>query len=167
MYSKPAPRYTDQAPGEAKSESMPALVAKLTPLKGSLTAALLQALSQPSNRKSNVVQLISLLSRLNAGAAARSTFLAARSDVMRKHVRMITFEGDVCAYISHLAIVIFTGIKHTADWFLASFKENEVSSCKSSVSDIVQSVVEHLSSLCRVGKDADRAIFRHVPQTSI
>lgn len=110
---------------------MPSLAAKLTPLKGSLTTALLQSLSLPSNRKTNVVQLIGLLTRLGAGAAARSTFLAARAEMMRKRVRMITFEGDVGTYISDLATVVFTGIKHTADWFLASFKENEVSSCES------------------------------------
>jgi hypothetical protein len=33
-------------------------------------------------------------------------------------------------YINDLAMVMFTGIKHTADWFLASFKENEVASCE-------------------------------------
>lgn len=77
------------------------------------------------------MRLISLLARLKAGAAARSTFLASRTEVMRKRVRMITFEGHIGMYISDLAIVIFTGIKHTADWFLASFKENEVASCKS------------------------------------
>jgi exocyst complex component 8 len=36
-------------------------------------------------------------------------------------------------YIGDLAIVVFTGIKHTADWFLASFKENEVASCELTV----------------------------------
>lgn len=34
-------------------------------------------------------------------------------------------------YVGDLAVVCFTGIKHTADWFLASFKENEVASCMS------------------------------------
>ncbi|THH02363.1 hypothetical protein EW026_g529 [Hermanssonia centrifuga] len=115
--------------GEGKLNSMPTLAAKLTPLKSTLTAALLQSLSMPSNRKSTVVHLISLLVRLKAGAAARNTFLTARTDVMRKRVRMITFEGHIGMYISDLAIVMFTGIKHTADWFLASFKENEVASC--------------------------------------
>lgn len=116
--------------GEKKLGSMPMLSAKLTPLKSSLISALLQSLSTPSNRKSTVVRLISLLVRLNAGAAARSTFLSSRTEVMRKRVRMITFEGHIGMYISDLAIVVFTGIKHTADWFLASFKENEVASCK-------------------------------------
>ena len=83
----------------------------------------------PNNRKSTIVKLVTLLIQLKAGAAARSTFLASRTDVMKKRVRMITFEGDIPMYISDLSIVVFTGIKHTADWFLASFKENEVSSC--------------------------------------
>ncbi|KAI0325433.1 hypothetical protein GY45DRAFT_1374778 [Cubamyces sp. BRFM 1775] len=114
--------------GEGKLSVMPPLAAKLNPLKASLTAALLQSLSAPSNRKSTVVSLIGLLVRLKAGAAARSTFLAARADVIKKCVRKITFEGHIGTYIGDLATVVFTGIKNTADWFLASFKQNEVAS---------------------------------------
>ncbi|KAI0370103.1 hypothetical protein BV20DRAFT_1044076 [Pilatotrama ljubarskyi] len=114
--------------GEGKLSVVPPLAAKLTPLKASLTAALLQSLSAPSNKKSTVVSLIGLLVRLKAGAAARSTFLAARADVIRKCVRKITFEGHIGMYIADLATVMFTGIKHTADWFLASFNQNEVAS---------------------------------------
>ncbi|EEB92309.1 hypothetical protein MPER_09206 [Moniliophthora perniciosa FA553] len=51
-----------------------------------------------------------------------------RSQVMHNLVRKIKFEGHVGAYVADLAMVYFTGIKHTADWFLASFKENEVAS---------------------------------------
>ncbi|KAH9884631.1 hypothetical protein C8Q73DRAFT_660739 [Cubamyces lactineus] len=114
--------------GEGKLAVMPPLAAKLNPLKASLTTALLQSLSAPSNRKSTVVSLIGLLVRLKAGAAARSTFLAARADVIKKCVRKITFEGHIGTYIGDLATVVFTGIKNTADWFLASFKQNEVAS---------------------------------------
>jgi len=51
-----------------------------------------------------------------------------RTKVLKVHVRKIRFEGHIGAYVGDLAVVYFTGIKHTADWFLASFKENEVSS---------------------------------------
>ena len=122
---------------------MPTLGAKLTPLKTSLTSALLQSLASLNNRKSRVVQLISLLTRLKAGAAARTTFLASRTELMRKRVRMITFEGHVGMYISDLAIVIFTGIKHTADWFLASFKENEVASCRCPPHSILSTILKY------------------------
>jgi hypothetical protein len=70
--------------------------------------------------------------RLNAGPAARTAFLNMRSQVMRNHVRRIRFEGHTGAYVGDLAVVYFTGIKNTADWFLASFKENEVASGMSS-----------------------------------
>ncbi|KAJ4485563.1 hypothetical protein J3R30DRAFT_3440464 [Lentinula aciculospora] len=114
--------------GKKKSPAISSLAAKLPLLTTQLTTAILDNLSQTSNRKSTVVALISYLVRLNAGPAARSTFLSMRSQVMKSHVRKIRFEGHVGAYVADLALVCFTGIKHTADWFLASFKENEVAS---------------------------------------
>ena len=107
---------------------MPHLATKLTPLTASLTSALLQALSYPQNHKEAVKKLIALLIRLDAGAAARMTFLAARTETARRLVRMIRFDGHIGTYINDLSTTIFTVIKHTADWFLASFKENEVAS---------------------------------------
>lgn len=115
-------------PGESKLSTMPTLSTKLAPLKASLTAGLIHSLSALDNRKTTVVKLVSLLLRLGAGPAARSTLLAGRSEVTKKRVRMIRFEGAVEQYINDLAVVVFTGIKHTADWFLASFKENDMAS---------------------------------------
>ncbi|TFY73945.1 hypothetical protein EWM64_g10067, partial [Hericium alpestre] len=115
--------------GQAKVSTTPALAPKLTSLTASLTSAVLDCLSSPNNHKTTVVHLISLLQRLHAGPAARSTFLAARGETIRKLVRMIRFEGHIGMYFNDLAVVMFTAIKHTADWFLASFKENEVASC--------------------------------------
>ncbi|KAJ7204356.1 nuclear mRNA splicing protein [Mycena pura] len=114
--------------GRVKLSTTPGLTTKLPLLTEQLTTALIESLSQPTNRKSIVVALISLLLRLNAGPAARTAFLNMRSQVMRNHVRRIRFEGHIGAYVGDLSIVYFTGIKHTADWYLASFKENEVAS---------------------------------------
>jgi hypothetical protein len=50
---------------------------------------------------------------------------------------MIRFEGAVEQYINDLAVVVFTGIKHTADWFLASFKENDTASGMSTTYTLV------------------------------
>lgn len=114
--------------GKAKLSTTPLLIHKLPTLTSLLTTSLLETLSLQTIRKSAVVSLISLLLRLKAGPAARSTFLEMRTKVLKAHVRKIRFEGHVGAYVGDLAIVYFTGIKHTADWFLASFKENEVAS---------------------------------------
>ncbi|KAK0500855.1 exo84 subunit/exocyst complex component [Armillaria luteobubalina] len=114
--------------GKTKMVTVPSLAPKLPGLTSQLTAALLSSLSLVSNKKSTVISLITLLLRLNAGPAARATFLKMRSQVIKSLVRKIKFEGHIGAYIADLAIVTFTAIKHTADWFLASFKENEVAS---------------------------------------
>lgn len=107
---------------------MPLLASKLPALTSQLVTSLLTSLSLPSCRKSIVISLISLLNRLKAGAAARRTFLDMRTQVIQSLMRKIRFEGHIGTYIGELCVVYFTGIKHTADWYLASFKENEVAS---------------------------------------
>lgn len=107
---------------------MPLLAQKWPPLNSLLISSLLNTLSLPSIRKSIVVSVISFLLRLKGGPAARSTFLEMRTKVLKTHARKIQFDGNVGTYTGELAVVYFTGIKHTADWFLASFKENEVAS---------------------------------------
>ena len=82
----------------------------------------------PSLRKSSVVATASLLLRLGEGKAARETFLETRADLIRKRTRTIRFEGDIGLYIGDLAMVMFTAIKNTADWYLASFREHEFAS---------------------------------------
>jgi len=69
-------------------------------------------LSALDNRKTIVVKLISLLLRSGAGPAARSTLLAARSEVTKKRVRMIRFEGAVEQYINDLAVVFLLNQAH-------------------------------------------------------
>ena len=110
--------------------TLPALGPKLSSLTSSLITALLHVLSETSLRKAGVVHVTSLLLRLNQGTAARDAFLAARTELIRKRTRMIGFEGEISVYVSELALVIFTSVKHTADWYLASFKENDMASGK-------------------------------------
>jgi hypothetical protein len=115
--------------GQGQLATKPALKAKLTQLTANLTSALLHSLSDHRQRKSAVVQLSSLLGRLHATPAARAAFLTARGELVRKRIRMIPLEGDIPLYIFDLAIIVFTAIKHTAEWYLAAFKENDSVSC--------------------------------------
>lgn len=116
--------------GQKRLSSMPQLKDKLAGLTASLTSALLHSLSEPSHRKTSVVYLTSLLTRLGAEPAARAAFLSTRGELISKRIHSIPFEGDIPLYIFDLAIVVFTAIKHTAEWFLASFKEHEAASRK-------------------------------------
>ncbi len=45
---------------------------------------------------------------------------------MLKRVRAIKCEGDISVYISELAIVCFTVIRHTSDWFISAFKDTRM-----------------------------------------
>jgi len=76
--------------------------------------------------------LITLLIRLKAAAAARKAYLEMRTGVITGLMRRIRFEGDISSYVGDLSVVWFTGIKHTADWYLSSFKDNESTSGKPS-----------------------------------
>ncbi|KIO06982.1 hypothetical protein M404DRAFT_998422 [Pisolithus tinctorius Marx 270] len=100
----------------------------LAPLISALTSALLDALARPRNTKSTCVELVGHLMRLGARSRARETFLAARSEAIRRYIRAIPFEGHIGLYVHDLAVVIFTALKHTADWFLAGFVEHEMTS---------------------------------------
>lgn len=121
--------------GEKKQTTIPALSPKLTLLNKSLVSALLHTLGSTTNRKSHIVHLAALLARLKATPAAVTTFLAARAEMARRRVRSIAMEGDVVNYVCDLCVVVFCGIKHTADWFLAGWKEHEVASCEFPVRD--------------------------------
>ncbi|KAF6766750.1 Cullin repeat-like-containing domain protein [Ephemerocybe angulata] len=116
--------------GLGKAATMPLLASALPPLKKQLKTSLLDTLFSPLSRTSSVVQTLTLLNRLGAGAAARSAFLDMRTKVIRELVHKIdiTFEGHEGTYIAEISALFFTGIKNTADWYMASFKENEAAS---------------------------------------
>lgn len=40
----------------------------------------------------------------------------------------MVFEGDITTYISELALVVFTLIRNTCEWYRDSFKQNEMAS---------------------------------------
>ena len=91
-------------------------------------AAISIALSSPSIKKAAVVRYASYLLRLESGETAREIFLSARSELLKRRSRQIRFEGDVGLYISELALVHFTIIKNTSEWYVSAFKDNRMAS---------------------------------------
>ncbi|TNY18529.1 exocyst complex component EXO84 [Rhodotorula diobovata] len=102
--------------------------AKLDQRTHELVSALLHDLSDHAIRKSGVVRTTTWLLRLGQGERARETFLSARGRLVRKRARQIKFEGDISMYISELAMVCFTLIKNTCEWYMAAFKDNRMAS---------------------------------------
>jgi hypothetical protein len=77
------------------------------------------------------VRTTASLLRLGQAERARETFLSGRGTLVRKRVRQIKFEGDVSLYISELAMVSFTLVKNTCEWYMAAFKDNRMASGQS------------------------------------
>lgn len=102
--------------------------AKLDQRSAELVNVLLHDLSDHSIRKSGVVRVTSWLLRLGQGERARETFLNGRGTLVRKRARQIKFEGDISLFISELAMVTFTLIKNTCEWYMAAFKDNRMAS---------------------------------------
>jgi hypothetical protein len=149
--------------GQKHVATKPALKDKLAQLRANLVSALLHSLSDQRQRKSQVIHLATYLGRLQSTPQARAAFLAARGELIRKRIRMIPLEGDIPLYIFDLAIIVFTAIKHTAEWFLAAFKENESTSCKSltplpfwfvadDLADFVEWCKEQIENYCEMYK---------------
>lgn len=101
---------------------------KLQQHTASLVSAVSNALVSPAIKKAGVVKYVSLLLRLDQGELARDIFLRSRSEVLRRRCRQIRFEGDICLYISELALVHFTLIRNTSEWYMSAFKDNRMSS---------------------------------------
>jgi hypothetical protein len=104
------------------------LSTRLNQLQPDLVHQLSHDLASLELRKTSACRLISILVRLDRSEMARDVFLKARRDVMLKRVRAIKAEGDVSIYISELAIVCFTVVRHTSDWYMSAFKENRMAS---------------------------------------
>ncbi|PWZ01194.1 hypothetical protein BCV70DRAFT_188397 [Testicularia cyperi] len=79
-------------------------------------------------KKSAVVRNAGYLLRLDQGERARELFLDARTELLKKRTRQIKFEGDVSLYISELALVYFTLIKNTSEWYMSAFKDTRMAS---------------------------------------
>lgn len=104
------------------------LRSKVDARHGELTAALLEDLRAPGIAKSGVVRHAAWLLRLGEVDRARDVFLAGRAALVKKRVKQIKFEGDIGVYISELAVVVFTLIKNTCEWYMAAFKDNKLAS---------------------------------------
>ncbi|OCF35643.1 exocyst complex component EXO84 [Kwoniella heveanensis BCC8398] len=104
------------------------LTTRLDQLTPSLISQLTHDLSSPSIRKISASKLVTLLTRLDSAELARDIFLKARTEVMLKRVRSIKCEGDISIYVSELAIVCFTVVRHTSDWYMTAFRENRMAS---------------------------------------
>ncbi|KAI8070323.1 Cullin repeat-like-containing domain protein [Gongronella butleri] len=93
-----------------------------------LSSTIANDLSNPLLSKLQFQRYVDWLLRLGKGEQAREVFLATRSLIIKKRIRQLVFEGDTSTYVNELALVVFTLIRNTCEWYRDSFKQNEMSS---------------------------------------
>lgn len=113
---------------QGNKEATEMLKFRLDSLRPPLVEKIAGDLRSSELRKGSAAELISLLIRLDRAELARDTFLAARHEHLEGLVRSIKHEGDIILYINELAIVCFTVIKHTFDWFNNAFNNPKLAS---------------------------------------
>lgn len=101
----------------------PMITAHLSRHTASLVSSLLDSIRSPTLRKTTLVQLSAHLSALGYSSVARQTFLASRTELLRRRKRSIKFEGEAELYVSELSMVVFGMVRNTSEWFMASWKE--------------------------------------------
>ncbi|KAI9259607.1 Cullin repeat-like-containing domain protein [Phascolomyces articulosus] len=94
----------------------------------SLSSIISHDLSNILLTKLQFQRLVNWLLRLDKGEEAREVFLNTRSLIIKKRIRQLTFEGDSTTYINELALVVFTLVRNTCEWYRDSFKQNEMAS---------------------------------------
>ncbi|KAF7729574.1 exocyst complex component exo84 [Apophysomyces ossiformis] len=94
----------------------------------SLCTLICHDLSNTLLTKLQFQRYVGWLLRLDKGKQAREVFLATRSLIIKKRIRQLVFEGDITTYIGELALVVFTLIRNTCEWYRDSFKQNEMAS---------------------------------------
>ena len=72
---------------------------------------------------------ITHLTRLQLTALARTTYLAARTDILTLRARQCVFEGDLESHVTALSYVYMTLIKNTVSVYQQCFPANMMSAC--------------------------------------
>lgn len=122
------------------------LKSKIDEKSQDLMQKLFDDLLDPTIRKTQVIKISNLISKLSMNPAnplgspsavaniekAKRSFLSMRSELVKTRSRMLKFEGDIALWVSQLAMVIFTLIKNTCEWYMTAFRDNRMASGKSS-----------------------------------
>ncbi|KAF9408638.1 exocyst complex component exo84 [Podila epigama] len=93
-----------------------------------LSRSILLDLSQSHITKSAVQRNVGWLERLGCLEQARDVFLNNRGAVVRQRMSQVKPKKDPSVYVEELAMIVFTSIKNTTEWYELSFKDPKMSS---------------------------------------
>ncbi|KAF9109719.1 exocyst complex component exo84 [Mortierella sp. AM989] len=93
-----------------------------------LSRVIILDLGQSHITKAAVQRDVGWLERLGCLDQARDVFLANRTKVVRERISQVKPKKDPILHIEELAMIVFTSIKNTSEWFELSFKDPKMSS---------------------------------------
>ncbi|ORX93838.1 hypothetical protein K493DRAFT_315777 [Basidiobolus meristosporus CBS 931.73] len=112
----------------AEGTQMKAVNKRIEDRVANLVSVISHDMMNPMLTKSQNCANVSWLLRLGYPDKAKEAFLGGRSSTIRHRTRQIQLEGDVTRYIKELFLVVFTLIRNTCEWFMASFRDASMSS---------------------------------------
>ncbi|KAL7752486.1 exocyst complex component exo84 [Sorochytrium milnesiophthora] len=93
-----------------------------------LAAVISHDLQNPHLSRNQIKLDLRRLQRLSLQDQARDIFLQARGKIIKQRIRLLKFAGDIVQYINELALVTFTLIKNTCEWYKSVFKDPQMAS---------------------------------------
>ncbi|KAF9924134.1 exocyst complex component exo84 [Mortierella alpina] len=93
-----------------------------------LSRAIIVDLGQPHITKVAVQRDVAWLERLGCMDQARDVFLSNRTKVNRNRMSQVNAKKDPVVHVEELAMIVFTTIKNTSEWFKLSFKDSKMTS---------------------------------------
>jgi exocyst complex component 8 len=97
------------------------VVLKLNDRASKLATVLVRYLQDSHNWLTATKSYVDWLMRLGFDDLARTSYLEARSGVIKKRIRQVIFDGDLASYIYQISLITFTIIKDTAVIFANCF----------------------------------------------
>ena len=88
-----------------------------------IATAITRDFKNPVSSKAQLDQRLNWLLRLGLQDQARESFLIARSSIIRQRISQLAFDGSVIQYGRELAVVVFTMIRNTANWYQKAFRD--------------------------------------------
>ncbi|KAI1320128.1 hypothetical protein EDD11_002100 [Mortierella claussenii] len=93
-----------------------------------LSRVIIVDLGQPHITQAAVKRNVGWLERLGCLDQARDVFLNNRTKVVRQRISQVKAKRDPVLHVEELAMIVFTSIKNTSQWFEMSFKDPQMTS---------------------------------------
>ncbi|KTW30859.1 hypothetical protein T552_00570 [Pneumocystis carinii B80] len=133
------------------------IISKLENRSSKLADIICDELDKMSSYKDIVKKNVHYLLRLGYEDRAKKSFLASRSNLIKRRTRQLYFKENIVSYISDLALIHFVLIHNTAEMYISAFqKPSLTSSLIAWIKSQIENFLELFSKqICFISFDSD------------